>query len=99
MAAGPRRPDIARSEVEESARGPGGRGLAFPVRLARSLERGAAGLAWAEVVCGRLVGMRTTPDPYRGMVMTYDSIRAWGQRFARAFANTLKRRRPRPGDK
>ncbi|MFZ1425780.1 MAG: IS6 family transposase, partial [Geminicoccaceae bacterium] len=29
----------------------------------------------------------------------YESIRAWGLRFGRAFANVLKRRRPRPGDK
>lgn len=27
------------------------------------------------------------------------SIRAWGLRFGQAFANALKRRRPRPGDK
>jgi putative transposase len=35
----------------------------------------------------------------RGVVVTYESIRAWGQRFGRAFATALKRRRPRPGDK
>ncbi len=35
----------------------------------------------------------------RGILVSYESIRAWGQRFGRAFANTLKRRRPRPGDK
>ena len=35
----------------------------------------------------------------RGIVVSYESIRAWGLRFGRAFANTLKRRRPRPGDK
>ena len=35
----------------------------------------------------------------RGMVVSYESIRAWGLRFGRQFANTLKRRRPRPGDK
>ena len=34
----------------------------------------------------------------RGIVVSYESIRAWGLRFGRAFANTLKRRRPRPGD-
>src|SRR5689334_1407268 len=33
------------------------------------------------------------------MVVSYESIRAWGLRFGRLFANALKRRRPRPGDK
>ena len=35
----------------------------------------------------------------RGIVVSYESIRAWGLRFGRAFAKTLQRRRPRPGDK
>ena len=35
----------------------------------------------------------------RGIVVTYESIREWGLRFGRMFANELKRRRPRPGDK
>jgi putative transposase len=35
----------------------------------------------------------------RGILVSYESIRAWGLRFGRAFANALKRRRPRPGDK
>src|SRR5438270_10225108 len=35
----------------------------------------------------------------RGIVVSYESIREWGPRFGRIFANTLKRRRPRPGDK
>jgi hypothetical protein len=35
----------------------------------------------------------------RGVVVSYESIRDWGIRFGRLFANTLKRRRPRPGDK
>ena len=35
----------------------------------------------------------------RGMVVSYESIRAWGLRFGRAFANALERRRLRPGDK
>jgi putative transposase len=35
----------------------------------------------------------------RGIVVSYKSIREWGLRFGRLFANTLKRRRPRPGDK
>src|SRR3954469_23265025 len=34
----------------------------------------------------------------RGIVVSYESIRAWGLRFGRAFANALKRCRPRPGD-
>jgi putative transposase len=35
----------------------------------------------------------------RGIVVSYESIREWGLRFGRMFANVLKRRRPRPGDK
>ncbi len=35
----------------------------------------------------------------RGVVVSYESIRGWGLRFGRLFANTLKRRRPKPGDK
>ena len=35
----------------------------------------------------------------RGIVVSYESIRAWGLRFGRAFANALKHRRPQPGDK
>ena len=30
----------------------------------------------------------------RGIVVSYESIRAWSLRFGRAFANALKRRRP-----
>ena len=35
----------------------------------------------------------------RGVVVSHESIREWGLRFGRLFANTLKRRRPKPGDK
>ena len=35
----------------------------------------------------------------RGVEVSYESIREWGLRFGRRFANTLKRRRPRPSDK
>ena len=35
----------------------------------------------------------------RGIVVSYENIREWGLRFGRLFANTLKRRRPRTGDK
>ena len=35
----------------------------------------------------------------RGIVVSYESIREWGLRFGRHFANMLKRRRPQPGDK
>ena len=35
----------------------------------------------------------------RGIVVSYESIRDWGLRFGRLFANTLKRRRPQPDDK
>ena len=35
----------------------------------------------------------------RGIVVSDESIRDWGLRFGRLFANKLRRRRPRPGDK
>ena len=35
----------------------------------------------------------------RGIVVSYESIREWSLRFVRLFANKLKRRRSRPGDK
>ena len=35
----------------------------------------------------------------RGIVVSYETIRDWSLRFGRSFANALKRRRPRPGDK
>ena len=35
----------------------------------------------------------------RGIVVSYETIRDWGLRFGRLFANQLKRRRPWPGDK
>jgi putative transposase len=35
----------------------------------------------------------------RGVVVSYETIREWGLRFGRIFANTLKRRRARPGDR
>ncbi len=35
----------------------------------------------------------------RGIVVSYESIRERGLRFGRLFANTLKRRRPKPGDR
>jgi putative transposase len=35
----------------------------------------------------------------RGVVVSYESIREWGLRFGRLFANSLKRRRPQLGDK
>jgi hypothetical protein len=35
----------------------------------------------------------------RGVVVSYETIREWGLRFGRLFANRLKRRRSQPGDK
>jgi putative transposase len=35
----------------------------------------------------------------RGVVVTYETIRAWCRKFGQAFANGLRRRRARPGDK
>jgi hypothetical protein len=35
----------------------------------------------------------------RGVVLTYETIRSWCARFGPDYANKLRRRRPRPGDK
>ena len=35
----------------------------------------------------------------RGVIVTYETIRRWSRKFGQAYANTLRRRRPRPGDK
>ena len=35
----------------------------------------------------------------RGIEVSYETIREWGLRFGRDFANTLRRRRPKLGDK
>jgi len=35
----------------------------------------------------------------RGITLTYETIREWSLKFGQTFANDLRRRRPRPGDK
>ncbi len=35
----------------------------------------------------------------RGVVLTYETVRQWCRKFGQAYANTLRRRRPKPGDK
>ncbi|MCX4404159.1 IS6 family transposase [Streptomyces sp. NBC_01764] len=35
----------------------------------------------------------------RGVIVSYETIRRWCATFGRAYANGLRRRRPRPGDK
>jgi len=35
----------------------------------------------------------------RGVAVSYETIRAWCAKFGQAYANQLRRRRPRPGDK
>jgi putative transposase len=35
----------------------------------------------------------------RGVVVSYETIRQWCRRFGQIYANGLRRRRPRPGDK
>ncbi len=35
----------------------------------------------------------------RGVVVSYETVREWSRRFGRTYAKTLKRRRPKPGDK
>src|SRR3954451_15566084 len=35
----------------------------------------------------------------RGIVVSYETVRRWCQKFGQSFANRLRRRRPRPGDR
>ena len=35
----------------------------------------------------------------RGVLVTYETIRQWCRKFGQSYANELRRRRPRPGDK
>src|SRR5918995_5289608 len=35
----------------------------------------------------------------RGVMVTYEAIRKWCRKFGQVYANQLRRRRPRPGDK
>src|SRR5947209_1829837 len=35
----------------------------------------------------------------RGVIVSYESIHQWCRKFGQSFANGLRRRRPRPGDK
>jgi putative transposase len=35
----------------------------------------------------------------RGVIVTYEAIRQWCRKFGQPYANQLRRRRPRPGDK
>ncbi len=35
----------------------------------------------------------------RGVILTYETVRQWCRKFGQTYANTLRRRRPRPGDK
>ncbi len=35
----------------------------------------------------------------RGVVVSYETVRRWCQKFAASFADSLRRRRPQPGDK
>jgi putative transposase len=35
----------------------------------------------------------------RGVVVSYATVRRWCRKFGQAFADGLRRRRPRPGDK
>jgi transposase-like protein len=35
----------------------------------------------------------------RGIIVSYETVRRWCKKFGQTFANRLRRRRPRPGDK
>ena len=35
----------------------------------------------------------------RGVLLSHEAVRYWWQKFGQAYANQLRRRRPRPGDK
>lgn len=35
----------------------------------------------------------------RGVLVSYETVRRWSQKFGQSFAQGLRRRRPQPGDK
>jgi putative transposase len=35
----------------------------------------------------------------RGVLLTYETIHQWSRKFGQIYANGVRRRRPRPGDK
>jgi putative transposase len=35
----------------------------------------------------------------RGVILSYETVRSWCKKFGQTFADRLRRRRPRPGDK
>ena len=35
----------------------------------------------------------------RGVIVSYESVRRWCQKFGQSFANRMRQHRPRPGDK
>jgi putative transposase len=35
----------------------------------------------------------------RGVILTYEAVRHWCRKFGQVYANQLRRRHPRPGDK
>jgi putative transposase len=35
----------------------------------------------------------------RGVIVSHEAVRYWGRKFGQGYANQLRRRRPRPGDK
>ncbi|MGW2184002.1 IS6 family transposase, partial [Streptomyces sp. NPDC001732] len=37
--------------------------------------------------------------PQRGVIVSHETVRRWCMRFGQAYANGLRRRQPRPGDK
>ncbi|WP_455711425.1 IS6 family transposase [Streptomyces hirsutus] len=37
--------------------------------------------------------------PGRGVIVSHETIRRWGVKFGQCYANALRRRQPRPGDK
>ncbi len=35
----------------------------------------------------------------RGVILSYETVRRWTRKFGQQYANELRRRRPKPGDK
>jgi hypothetical protein len=68
------------------------RGFRYPVEVIHH----AVWLYHLFRLCLRLVELILAP---REVVVSDETVREWGLRFGRLFANELKRRRPRPGDK
>src|SRR4051794_5992851 len=84
--------------AERCGRPPGMRATPDPYRGFRLPAEIISHAVWLYHCFGLSLREVETILAERGVVVSHESIRAWGLRFGRVFANALKKRRPRRGD-